>query len=143
MTGQSVMPFDALHPMNNWGFYHYFFARILFFLGNNDNNFVSLLRSKKQSSFILCPIDTDEIEEASEDAMFYKRQESVANYVLIRRTHVEQFNNMATLKKLKFLARNKYLPEMRGEVDTNDINSFIEKRDIVLGKLVNDIWDFK
>jgi uncharacterized protein with ParB-like and HNH nuclease domain len=142
MDSHPSMPFETLHQMNNWGFYHYFFARILYFLVEEEINFASLLRSKKQTSYILCPISPNEIEDNTEDTLFYRRQLSVANYVLVRRNHVEEFNGLNTIKKIKFLVKHDYLPEMHGEVIEEDINLFIENRDRKLNNLVNDIWHF-
>jgi hypothetical protein len=45
-------PLSILHRMDNWGFYHYLFARLLY-RQNPENDFSSLLRSKKQNSLIL------------------------------------------------------------------------------------------
>jgi uncharacterized protein with ParB-like and HNH nuclease domain len=141
VANQSVVPMEKLHQMENWGFYHYFFARVRFFLKKDNINFESLLRSKKQTSYILCPIN-DEGEDVSIEDSFLKRQKSVANYVLIRRNHAEQFSNMRILQKINFLVENDYIPEMQGEIDFNDISEFIDVRDRVLNKLANEIWNY-
>jgi len=142
IVNQSPGPFEPLHLMNNWGFYHYFFARILFFLDNENVEFESLLRSKKRMSYVLCSISDADIDETTSDDLYFKRQRSVANYVLIRRNHVEQFSDLSITGRLKFLAKNNYLPEMQNQIESYDIKVFIENRDRVLGVLVSEIWNF-
>jgi hypothetical protein len=111
-------------------------------LKRKNVTFESLLRSKKQISYVLCPINIKDVDESSDDSLYFKRQQSVANYVLVRRNHVEQFNDLSAIEKLKFLAENNYLPEMQNQIETDNINVFIENRDRILSNLVNEIWYF-
>ncbi|SDQ01225.1 Uncharacterized conserved protein, contains ParB-like and HNH nuclease domains [Mucilaginibacter sp. OK268] len=141
ITGNNLTAFEPLQVMNNWGFYHYFFARILYYFADDDVSFESLLRSKKQISYILCSIYfLDNNGEPEGDTLYLKKIDSVANYVLIRRNHAEQFNGLNISRRLKFLTKHNYLPEMVNEIEIDDINTFIEKRDKVLRGLVKEIW---
>jgi hypothetical protein len=101
-----------------------------------------LLRSKKQISYILCPIGIENIDESSDDSLYFRRLQSIANYVLIRRNHAEQFNSLSTEKKIRFLKKYDYIPEMQDQIQTLNINVFIENRDQVLRDLANEIWHF-
>lgn len=134
--------YKKLHVMNNWGYYHYFFARIVYFLDKKENlNFQDLIRSKKQNSFVLQRIFEDnEIEKFDTNSNFNPYFDAVANFCLIRRYHLEEFNSKRNINtKLKFLIRNNYLPEMEDRDYRNSID-FLLDRDSSLNKLVNVIW---
>lgn len=136
-------PFTILHTMDNWGYYHYFYARILFFL-ECEHNFNELIRNRKQSSYILIQIcQEDEIIDTFQDSFYEKRLISVANFCLIRRYHLQDFIQIKSIdKKLSFLIKNKYLPEMKNEFKAKEhIFNFIERRDSVLRNLTNQIWN--
>lgn len=135
--------FPDLHEMDNWGYYHYFFARILKYLGEEDD-FNDLMRSRKQKSFVLVRIfNFDEAPVGVEDVNWFSFVESVAGYCLIRRYDIEDFSSKKPVARLKFLNKQGYLPEMKNvEYDNADLISFIETRDMRIRDLVNEIWTF-
>jgi len=134
--------YKVLQQMNNWGYYHYFFARILYFLSEESQDFQELVRSKKQSSFILQRIFEDKDFDYEANNLNYNPFfDSVANFCLIRRYHIDEFNqkrNSST--KLKFLIKNGYIPEMRDyDSDVSGVY-FVEERDSILSLYYNKIW---
>ena len=133
--------YTNLHIMNNWGYYHYFFARINYFIDEDLTNFQDLIRSKRQSSFVLQRIfEENEIEKLDVNPDYNPYYESVSNFCLIRRYHVEEFYSKKNISaKIKFLMKNNYIPELKGIEYSTSINFFLE-RDILLKALVGRIW---
>ncbi|TPD71278.1 DUF262 domain-containing protein [Flavobacterium microcysteis] len=136
--------YSNLQPMNNWGFYHYFFARLMYFTSENHESidFQDLMRSRKQSSFILVPIffqDDFENEDIDESSI-YMQLNSVANHILIRRYDSDKYFSTKINKRIDFLIKHKYL------LANDDINSqipiseFIQSRDNAISKLCSEIW---
>jgi len=140
----SSLSFNVLHSLDNWGFYHYFYARILYYMQVDKQNFEDLLRSRKQSSYVLHQICTiDDVADDFQDSFYFARLNSVANYILIRRYDLNNFNALLLEEKLPFLLENNYLPEIC-EINPNEhIFNFIEQRDLALRELVNQIWNFE
>lgn len=133
--------FKHLQTMNNWGYYHYFFARIKYFFCNDYDNFQELIRSKKQSSYVLQRIfEENEIESFDSNSSFNPYFDSVSNFCLIRRYHLEEFKSKRNLNtKLNFLKNNNYLPELETLEHGSSID-FIIYRDIKLKDIVLQIW---
>lgn len=130
--------------VDNQGYYHYLFARILYSLDviNEEYNFNDLLRSRKQSSFILTPIfRMDEIENFTHEIEASNLDNLISNFVLIRRYDFDEFVNKQTRHKLLFLTKKGYLPELLGEdfLDKN-VLEFLEYRSIHLNTIIHNIW---
>ncbi|MCT3690978.1 DUF262 domain-containing protein [Elizabethkingia anophelis] len=134
--------YKELQQMNNWGYYHYFFARVLHFLSEEPQDFQELIRSKKQSSFILHRIfeerDFDnELNNLNYNPLF----DSVANFCLIRRYHIDEYNSKRNSNtKLRFLMNNNYLPEMHNIDSEISSVDFIRQRDNILNAFYYRIW---
>ncbi|MCB0746504.1 MAG: DUF262 domain-containing protein [Ignavibacteriae bacterium] len=133
--------FKTYQLMNNWGYYHYFYARILYFIRDEDYDFQELIRNRKQNSYVLHRI-FDENDLELDDPTFNPYIDSVSNYCLIRRYHLEEYNSKRTVKtKLNFLTKNNYLPEIQNHMnDKINVIDFIILRDNILESLQNEIW---
>jgi uncharacterized protein with ParB-like and HNH nuclease domain len=134
-------PLSILHRMDNWGFYHYMFARLLY-SNNQEYDFSTLLRSKKQNSLILYKFfdledKPDDIEEISWQMNF----NSVAGHCLVRRYDLEKISSKKGIKLLNYLVKQGYMPEMIG-YESDSIIDFIGTRDHRLRELIDDILKF-
>lgn len=135
--------FFIMQQMNNWGFYHYFFARILYFLQTLEIDFQTLLRSKRQNSYVMVPIFSNEdVNSSLEESLFFQPTNVVANFVLIRRFQIDEFKALNWSDKYHFLMQNNYIPEMIEYGNFNGVIDFIEYRDNILRDLVSEIWHF-
>jgi len=134
--------YKVLQQMNNWGYYHYFFARILYFLSEEPQDFQELVRSKKQSSFILQRIfEEKDFDYEYNNSNYNPIFDSVANFCLIRRYHIDEYNSKRNSgTKLKFLIKHNYLPEVRDIDSEVSAVQFIEERDSILNSYYNTIW---
>lgn len=135
-------PFLILHKMDNWGFCHYLFARLLF---NQDksNKFESLLRSRKQSSLVLYKFfGNDEFLEGDNETIWSSYVDSVAGHCLVYRYDVEVINSKRGFNRIKYLLKQNYMPEMSG-IEVDSIIDFISIRDIRLREQINDLLKFE
>lgn len=141
---ESNQVFSSLQPMNNWGFYHYFFARIFDYLNvQKTNNFENLMRSRKQSSLILVPIfySEDLLNDNFDETYISVHLGSVANYTLIKRYDSDKFFRTKANKRIDFLLKNNYLPELKNvDIENSDIMEFLITRDQVIKKIYDSIW---
>jgi hypothetical protein len=127
--------------MDNWGFYHYLFARLLY-KQNSENEFSSLLRSKKQNSFILYKFfESKDKPNDIEDISWQLHFNSVAGYCLVKRYDLETITPKKGIKLLNYLVKQGYMPEMLG-YEGDDIVDFISIRDHRLRELIGDILKF-
>jgi uncharacterized protein with ParB-like and HNH nuclease domain len=134
-------PLSILHRMDNWGFYHYLFARLLYYQ-DPESGFSSFLRSKKQNSFILYkyfdledkPLDVEEIS-------WQMNFNSVAGHCLVRRYDLEKIETKKGIKRLNYLVKQGYMPEMIG-FESDNIIDFVGTRDNRLRELIDDILEF-
>lgn len=134
-------PFGLLHRMNNWGFYHYLYARLLYKI-NPETNFNSLLRSKKQNSFILYKIfKVEEKPPYEEDIIWQFLIDSVACYCLVRRNDLDNIESKEGIEKLNYLIIQGYMPEM-DEFKIDGVSEFIFERDRQLRRLFDEILSF-
>lgn len=142
---QPYSSFSILHRMDNWGYYHYFFARILYNLGMDVKDFKELLRTRKQSSLVLIKIfHDDEIEKDCDEVMWDLNINSVAGFCLVRRYDLDTIASKKPIARIKYLIKHGYIPEMGGyEAIDRSIIDFINERDQKLRELVdNVIWNF-
>lgn len=141
---QNTYSLSTFHLMNNWGYYHYFFARIIYhFTKDNDEDFQLLLRSRKQASFILVSIFNEkDFQEFAQDSFYFQRIYSVANHVLIRRNEQYHFGRLDSKQKIKYLLDNYYLPEL-SRVNFSNVFEFLEQRENNLQEITEEIWNFR
>jgi len=135
------LPFSILHRMDNWGFYHYLFARLLYD-ANRELDFTTLLRSKKQNSFILYKFyNIDDKPDYLEESVWQFVIDSVAGHCLVRRNDLDSIDSKKGVDRLKYLIEQGYIPEMK-EVEINAIEDFIVNRDEILRERIMDLVDF-
>ena len=133
-----------MRTMNNNGYFHYFFARIKYFIEDKNElcRFRDLLRSRKHSSFILYPIfKIDDLLNITDEQLAASYVNSVANFCLINRDKIDKYNSISNIRdKISFLYKNQYIPEMRDI--THNINpvDFISARDNSIASILNQIW---
>lgn len=138
---KGTTPFILLHRMDNWGFYHYLFARLLY-KQNPEIEFSSMLRSKKQNSLILYRIfDSKDKPTDMEDTFWEICYNSVAGYCLVRRHDIDILVTLSGVNLLNYLVKQGYMPEMVDR-EIKDVMSFISERDFALRDLINDILKF-
>lgn len=133
-----------IFQVDNWGYYHYFYARINYANPKikDEYTFNELLRSKKQSSFVLTQIFTnEEFEKFYKDSSLIINQNTIGNYCLIKRYEIEEFNNKQTRHKISYLQKKNYIPETI-EIDSKNIEiiDFINMRNNILKSNIEDIW---
>lgn len=128
-------------PMNNSGYYHYFYARIMDYL-NEVESFRSLLRSRKQDSYVLMRIFTlEDFGHEFDEPTLYAYYNSVSNFCLIKRYDIEQYPSDGTISdKLEFLHNNNYLLGMVTSDATSAI-SFVSQKDNFIQNIINRIWN--
>lgn len=115
---------------------HYVLARIWYALDNN-NWFESLLRTRRQASYIITQIFTyDEWEEYNLGARGISCW-SIVNYCLCRRNVVKEIPADINYR-LSWLKENGYLPEM--DDVTMRFDEFVSVRARRLEEIVSDIW---
>ena len=136
--------FTILHNMDNWGYYHYFFARILYYLDFDKCDFRDLLRSRKQNSLVLYKINYSEETPIGIDEINWNLHiNSVANFCLVRRYDLETINSLSPVDRIKYLLKQNYLPELNGfDFSSVDILEFITHRDNIIRELINKLWRF-
>ena len=131
---------ERLQQMNNWGYFHYFFARVLYCLSDGGQDFKELLRSRKQSSYVLFQIFRDEDLDPDENPAVVAYLNSVANYCLVRRKDANEFDALDNEQRLKAVTDGGYLPEMTGDYDDYSMTEFIQERDKVIAGITKKIW---
>ncbi|GAB0156567.1 hypothetical protein CHRYSEOSP005_18330 [Chryseobacterium sp. Alg-005] len=130
--------------VDNWGYYHYLFARIIYSLDNvrNEYKFNEILRSRKQSSYVLIQIFRHDELEKYDDYGVTNIENTIGNYCLIRRYDLEEFSNKQTRYKLSFLNKRNYFPEIDDKDFIRDIElfDFIDYRNRILNSIISNIW---
>jgi uncharacterized protein with ParB-like and HNH nuclease domain len=135
--------FTLFHNMDNWGYYHYFFARIIYYLDCDKYDFRDLLRTRKQNSFVLYKINNfEEIPFGIEEINWNLHINSVANYCLVRRFDLENINSLNPKDRITYLHQY-YMPEMNGYIaNESNVIEFIAQRDHVIREIIDKIWRF-
>lgn len=133
----------SLLPMNNSGYFHYFYARIMDYLNETDN-FRSLLRSRKQNSYVLMRIFTlEDFGHEFDEPTLYAYYNSVSNFCLIRRYDIERYLSDGTIAdKLEFLHNNDYVLGM-ATLDATSPISFVTQKDNFIQNVINRIWNIE
>lgn len=127
--------------MNNYGYYSYFFARILYAIDEDYTiDFVNLLRSRRRNSYTLIPIITSEDVNSLEDDRLLKYYSLVSNYVLVRRPDVDDVHSVELSERISLLKSKGYLPEMINYNPEDNICDFMDKRYLNISSIVKKIW---
>jgi uncharacterized protein with ParB-like and HNH nuclease domain len=133
--------FSPLHRMDNWGFYHYLFARIIF-KHDQDIDFSSLQRSKKQNSYILFKFfDLEDRPREVEEIVWSSHIDSVAGHCLVRRYDYDDIVARKGIRRLQYLVKQKYMPEMLAFSNYSMVE-FISARDTKLREQIGEILKF-
>ena len=134
----------AMLPVNinlSQGYSHYALARIWKHI-DSELDFSSLLRSRKQNSFVLTQIFTEEEWNQREVSPLNTTCWSLTNYCLCRRWDVENLPE-DMVKRVMWLYEHDYLPEMRGCEGITKPYDFLSTRQMRLEGVVNDIWNIE
>lgn len=135
-------PLSILHRMDNWGFFHYLFARLLQ-KQSPEKDFSSLLRSKKQNSLVLLKIfNLNDKPIEIEEIYWQMNFNSVAGHCLVKRNDLETIESKKGIKLLNYLLKQGYMPEMVGYEIVNLVD-FIGTRDHRLREQVDEILKFE
>ena len=131
----------SILPMNNSGYYHYFYARILDYL-NTANDFKYLLRSKKQDSYVLMRIfSLEDFGHDFDEPTLYAYYNSVSNFCLVRRYDIEQYPSEDTIgEKLSFLESKGYLLGMNVK-EISSAMAFVIQKDDFIQNISKRIWN--
>lgn len=131
---------ERLQQMNNWGYFHYFFARLLYSLTDGEEDFKELLRSRKQTSYVLFQIFRDEDLDPDENPAIVAYLNSVANFCLVRRKDANELDALDNNERIKKLLKRNYLPEMEDGYKFTSMIEFIQERDKVIAGITEGIW---
>lgn len=135
-VGEIIVPYNIGFAQN---YLHYVLARVSYSLDENKS-FNSLLRSRKQSSYILVQIfSEDEWEEYRFAGTENVASWSLYNYCLCRRDDVKNMPEPLN-ERIAWLIERNYLPELNDCTQIDQTN-IIEHRIIRLNQIVNEkIW---
>lgn len=143
--------FPTFQRMDNWSYYHYFFARILYYFNTSLKleflNFPELLRSKRQRSLVLYRFVLEgEIEEGVEPQLWEHYINSVACFCLVRRFDIEILDELNLVDRIKWLIEHKCMPELDNynlsKIKKGHLTEFLLDRSTALEEIVPKIWRF-
>lgn len=119
---------------------HYFHARIKYYLKSANGDFSGLLRSRRQSSFVLYQIikETDYLPEELSNRIPYIN--SIANYCLVPRLEISKFDSEDVKQRLLSLNHEEYLLDMQNETFDNEFD-FWQKRMQQLFLIIEKMWN--
>lgn len=146
ILGNSLEHIDLpyLFAMNNWGYFHYFYSRIIYSFDDSED-FRELQRNRRQRSYILVKIfNENDMPEDFDEINWQSIINSAANFCLIRRYDYEEVFRRNKIRRIKYIIKQKYLPEM-SDYEVNEdwtIADFIGNRDLQLRRLIDKIWNF-
>ncbi len=132
--------YHSLQEMNNGSYYHYFYARIWCHL-NKELNFSDLLRSRRQSSYVLMQMfnEQDLSEDVETDSQVYLLINSVANYCLMRRKDAREYEQLTKIQeKMNYLTLHGEYPELHSKFDSP--LTMILERDEAFQKITKNMW---
>lgn len=134
-----LIPLDTFAP--GIFYTHYFLARLLIY-NDSEISFTSLLRTKRQSSFIAVPIAKyDEVEQYNKDHAVSIRHNILINYCLIRRNQQNEYNQLNLSDRILWLKEHRYLLELNKEsINTNDLLSLMENRKKKFEEFIDNTW---
>lgn len=133
--------YSSLQHMNNSGYYHYFYARIMYSL-DSSNDFKSYLRSRKHDSYVLTRVfSMEDIDNQFDEPTLFAYCNSVANYTLLRKSEIENYPDGGDVsEKISFLRTIQ--PLLTPEIETDSAMEFISTQEERLKELSKQIWAF-
>lgn len=144
LSGNSSGIYTPMRVMNNNGYFHYFLARIKYYIDEKNElyRFKDLLRSRKHSSFILYPIfNIEDLLNIADEQLATSYINSVANFCLIQRNMIDEYKQHQNIKdKISFLYTNGYLPEMSNIPPSITPIEFLNIRDNNIAEITHQIW---
>lgn len=144
LSGNSSGIYTPMRVMNNNGYFHYFLARIKYYIDEKNElyRFKDLLRSRKHSSFILYPIfNIEDLLNIVDEQLATSYINSVANFCLIRRNMIDEYKQQQNIKnKISFLYTNGYLPEISNIQPSITPIEFLNIRDNNIAEITHQIW---
>lgn len=144
LSGNSSGIYTPMRVMNNNGYFHYFLARIKYYIDEKNElyRFKDLLRSRKHSSFILYPIfNIEDLLNIADEQLATSYINSVANFCLIQRNMIDEYKQHQNIKdKISFLYTNGYLPEMSNIRPSITPIEFLNIRDNNIAEITHQIW---
>lgn len=144
LSGNSSGIYTPMRVMNNNGYFHYFLARIKYYIDEKNElyRFKDLLRSRKHSSFILYPIfNIEDLLNIADEQLATSYINSVANFCLIQRNMIDEYKQHQNIKdKISFLYTNGYLPEMSNIPPGITPIEFLNIRDNNIAEITHQIW---
>ena len=148
-SSSDILPLFQI--MNNWGYYHYFYARINYFLmqqsGNDLPDFSEMMRSRKRNSLVLYRfINEGEPDNDVEPQLWENYINSIFSFCLVRRYELDNLYEMSQCDRIKYLIENRYMPEMGGydikQIKPNYITEFLTNRGTTIGGMYREVWSF-
>lgn len=133
---------DLVSKNNSYtqNFMHYLYARIRFHL-RCDDSFSTLLRTRRQSSFVLTQIFTEEewkrnmISEETNISPW-----SVFNYCLCKRADAKNLPEDIG-ERIRFMIKNNYMPEMLTYKYSYPVDFVIKRSNTIEQIVKNEIWN--
>lgn len=139
----SIDAYKTLQPMFNWSYGHYYFARVLYHL-KPQGDFSDMLRSRKQTSYILCQLFENNDWEGIDEELVGAYAECVGNHFLIRRKDYRQYRELnSASEKIKFVIDAGLVPELNGVQSPKETLEFVKLRDSSLQAIATQIWNVK
>ena len=133
--------YSSLQYMNNSGYYHYFYARIMYYL-DSTNDFKSYLRSRKHDSYVLARVfSMEDFGNQFDEPTLYAYFNSVANYTLLRRSELGDYPEGGGVSEIISFLRNRQ-PLLTPEIETDSAMEFILTQEERLKILSKKIWAF-
>lgn len=133
--------YKPLQPMFNWSYGHYFFARILYYL-NPLGDFADMLRSRKQTSYILCQLFEGDDWEGVDEELVGTYSDCVGNHFLIRRKDYKYYRELGSVsEKIGYVMGSGLVPELNGKTLSGDMLEFLKVRDLRLQEIASEIWN--
>lgn len=134
-----VISIDTFAPGSYYA--HYFLARMRFFYLKNIQ-FSSLLRTKRQNSFITVPVvKYEEMEELNAQSKISIIYHSLVNTCLIKRNQQNEYYQKNITERLQWLFVEGYLPEMSNEpFNQLDVASILICRQRKIEDFIRQTW---
>lgn len=136
LDGGKMLPVSHSLSQN---YSHYVLARVLHYLGSEDF-FEKLLRSRRQASFVITPIFTEEEWDKYQLGIHGVSCWSIVNFCLCRRNRLREIP-VETSARLLWFKNNGFLPEM--EDCDMPFDRFVDERNKVLEEIVSKVWGMR
>lgn len=131
-------PSDLTHlKVYNGPYIKYLMARIMQEIYKDEglHSIEDFLPSRRKNAYVLCVIQDDDTYDTIDGVEFYE----IANFVLIRRCHLESFRALRTIgDKVTFIRENGYTPEVHDDADC--IEKFFTTRRNIFAKVIEKLF---